>query len=52
VEFGPHPAALTADHGGRGLDLELPLTGRDLRGEDLEALQAEQLGGQGSGVLS
>jgi hypothetical protein len=42
VELGPHSAALTADYGGGGLDLELPLTGRDLRGEDLKAVQAEQ----------
>ena len=42
MELGPHPTALTADHGGGGLDLELPLTGRDLRGEDLEAVEAEQ----------
>jgi hypothetical protein len=42
MELGPHPTALTADHGGGGLDLELPLTGHDLRGEDLEPVQAEQ----------
>jgi hypothetical protein len=42
MELSPHPTTLTADHGGRGLDLELPLTGRDLRGEDLEAVQAQQ----------
>jgi hypothetical protein len=42
VELGPHPAALTADHRGRGLDLELPLTGRDPRDQDLKAVQAEQ----------
>jgi hypothetical protein len=42
VELGPHPAAPTANHRGRGLDLELPLTGHDLRGQDLKAIQAEQ----------
>jgi hypothetical protein len=45
VELGPHPTTPTADHGGCGLDLELPLTGRDLRGQDRKAVQAEQLGG-------
>jgi hypothetical protein len=45
VELGPHPTALTADHGGCGLDLELPLTGRDLRGQDLKAVKAKQPGG-------
>jgi hypothetical protein len=45
VELGPYPTADAADHGGRGLDGELPLAGRDLRGEDLEAVQAKQPGG-------
>jgi hypothetical protein len=48
MELSPHPTTLTADHGGRGLDGELPLTGRDLRGEDLKpsrpsSLEAEAL---------
>src|SRR5215211_8834664 len=30
-----------SDHGGRGLDRELPLTTHDLRGEDLKAVQAQ-----------
>ena len=38
----PHPAAPAADHGGRGLDLELPLITHDLRGEDFKAVQAKQ----------
>jgi hypothetical protein len=42
VGFGSHPTALTADHGGRGLDDELPLTTDDLCGEDLEAVKAQQ----------
>jgi hypothetical protein len=43
VELGSHPAALTADHGGHRLDTELSLTVGHLRGEDLKAVQAEQL---------
>jgi len=39
--LGPHPTAHTADHGRRGLDLELPLATLDGRGEDLEAVQVE-----------
>jgi hypothetical protein len=38
VELGPHPAALTADHGRRGLHGELPLAAHHLGGEDLEAV--------------
>jgi hypothetical protein len=30
VKFGPHPTALTADHGGGDLDGELPLTPQGL----------------------
>jgi hypothetical protein len=45
VEFGPHPAADAPDHGGRGLDGELPLAAHDVRGQDLEALQVKQPGG-------
>jgi hypothetical protein len=45
VGFGSHTTALTADHGGRGLDDELPLTTDDLCGEDLEAVKAQQPGG-------
>jgi hypothetical protein len=52
VELGPHPAALTADHGSRGLDLELPLAADHLRGDDLKAVQAQQPGGCGTTVLT
>jgi hypothetical protein len=52
VELGPHPAADAADQGGGGLDLELPFTGRDLRGVDLPAVQAQQPGGRGTMVLT
>jgi hypothetical protein len=45
VGFGSHPTALTADHSGRGLNDELPLTTDDLCGEDLEAVKAQQPGG-------
>jgi hypothetical protein len=45
VELGPHPAADAADHGGRGLDNQLPFAAYHLGGEDLEAVQAEQPGG-------
>jgi hypothetical protein len=45
VELGPDPAADAADHGGRGLDGDLPLAADDVRGGDLEAVQAEQPGG-------
>jgi hypothetical protein len=45
VKLSADTTADGADHGGRGLDLELPLAGRDLRGEDLEAVQAQQPGG-------
>jgi len=51
MELGPHPTALTADHGGGGLDLELPLAADHLRGEDLKAVQAEQPGSRGTTVL-
>jgi hypothetical protein len=52
MELGPHPTTLTADHGGRGLNLELPLAAYDPRGEDLEAIQAEQPGRRGTTVLT
>jgi hypothetical protein len=52
MELSPHPTTLTADHGGRGLDLELPLAGYDLRGEDLKAVQAEQPGRRRTTVLT
>jgi hypothetical protein len=52
MELGSYPTALTADHGGRGLDLELPLAGYDLRGEDRKAVQAEQPGRRGTTVLT
>jgi hypothetical protein len=52
VGFGPDPTALTADHGGRGLHLEPPLTAYHPRGEDLEAVQAQQPGGRGTTVLT
>jgi hypothetical protein len=45
VELGPHPAADAADHGGRGLDGELPFAAYHLGGEDLEAVKAKQPGG-------
>src|SRR4029453_12136285 len=51
-ELSPHPTTLTADHGGGGLDLELPLAGDDLRGEDLKAVQAEQPGGRDTTVMT
>jgi hypothetical protein len=45
VGLGPDPAADAADHGGRGLDGELPLAAYHLGGEDLEAVQVKQPGG-------
>jgi hypothetical protein len=45
VELGPHPAAVAADHGGRGLHGDLPFAAYHLGGDDLEAVQAEQPGG-------
>jgi hypothetical protein len=52
MELGPHPTALTADHGGRGLELELPLPARNLRGEDLEAVQPSQPSSRRTTVLT
>jgi hypothetical protein len=52
MELSPHPTTLTADHGCSGLDLELPLAGYDLRGQDFKAVQAEQPGGRGTTVLT
>jgi hypothetical protein len=49
---GPHAAAHTADHRGRGLDLELPLAADHLRGENLDGVQAEQPGDRGTTVLT
>jgi hypothetical protein len=43
--LGPNAAANAADLRGHGLDGELPLAGHDLRGKDVKAIQAQQLGG-------
>jgi hypothetical protein len=45
VELGPHPAADAADHGGGGLDNQLPFAAYHLGGNDLEAVKAKQPGG-------
>jgi hypothetical protein len=42
VRGGPHAAAPTADHRGRGLDGELPFATHEFGRDDLEAVQAEQ----------
>ena len=52
VELGPHPTALTADHGRRVLDDQLPLAAYHLGSKDLEAVQAEQPGSRRSTVLT
>src|SRR5215216_7964743 len=52
VELGPHPTALTADHGGHRLDAVLPLAVGHLHGDDLEAVQTEQPGNRRTTVLT
>jgi hypothetical protein len=43
VELGPHATAGAANHGGGGLDLELPLAGHDFGGEDLKPSKSSSL---------
>jgi hypothetical protein len=52
VEPGPYPATHAPHHGGGGLDDELPLAAHHLRGENLEAAQAQQPGGRRTTVLT
>jgi len=50
--FGPHATTRAANKLSRRLDDELPFAGRDLRSEDLEAVQAQQPGGRRTTVLT
>jgi hypothetical protein len=45
MSLDPNATADAADLRSRGLDGELPLVGHDLRGKDVKAIQAQQLGG-------
>jgi hypothetical protein len=52
VRGGRHATACTADHRGRGLDDQLPLTTQQLGRDELEAVQVQQPGGGRITVLT